>query len=55
MTCRKCKGLMIVEYWHLDGSRGIDWRCLNCGSRLPLKYHDGYGALPPAPVKGQRA
>lgn len=57
MECRKCRGLMVQEWWADYFEDQLAWRCLNCGSvldRLILRNRNAAVTLKKEP-RGPRA
>ena len=53
MTCTRCKGLMLLDYWSTDdGLSGVDWRCMLCSTRIPVLWRQDYDHPRPLPKKG---
>ena len=56
MTCARCDGLMVLDYWETtDGLAGIDWRCCLCSARIPMMWRQDYDPPRPVPPKAKYA
>lgn len=56
MTCTRCQGLMLLDYWSTDdGQSGVDWRCMLCSARVPVTWRVEYDPPRPIPKKAKYA
>ncbi len=45
MECRKCRGLMVQDWWADFFEETRAWRCLNCGAMLDRMILHNQGAV----------